>query len=101
MISDVFFFPLYIIEKFLIQKFPVTTSSTFYLSIVFGVLNAVLLLIFNEIIELKCCGFEKDLNKNIEKRKQLEMKLTNSISKDDNSESSDSYFINGNLEEYE
>ena len=101
MISDVFFFPLYIIEKFWIQKFPVTTSSTFYLSIVFGVLNAVLLLIFNEIIELKCCGFEKDLNKNIEKRKQLEMKLTNSISKDDNSESSDSDFINGNLEEYE
>ena len=85
MITDVIFFPFYLIEKFWIQKWPITTSSTFYLSVVFGVLNPVLLLIFNEIIELKCCGLEKDLNKNIEKRKILEMHLINSLIKDDNS----------------
>ena len=73
MISDVFFFPLYFIEKFGIQKFPITTSSTFYLNIIFGIVNTILLLIFNEIIELKFCGIEKDLNKNIEKRGNEDM----------------------------
>ena len=77
MISDVFFFPLYFIEKFGIQKFPITTSSTFYLNIIFGVMNTVLLLIFNEIIELKFCGIEKNLNKNIEKRENIEMDTVN------------------------
>ena len=76
MIADLFFFPLYLIEKFGVQKFPITTSSTFYLNIIFGVLNTVLLLIFNEIIELKFCGCNKDLNKNIEQRKSLEMSDT-------------------------
>ena len=77
MISDVFFFPFYFIEKFGIQKFPITTSSTFYLNIIFGVMNTVLLLIFNEIIELKFCGIEKNLNKNIEKRENIEMDTVN------------------------
>ena len=82
MISDVFFFPLYFIEKFGIQKFPITTSSTFYLNIIFGVLNATLLLIFNEIIEIKCCGIEKNLNKNIEKRENIEMISANFMYKE-------------------
>ena len=73
MISDVFFYPLYYIEKFAVQKFPITTPSSFYLNLIFGILNAILLLIFNEIIELKFCGIEKDLNKNIEKRENMEM----------------------------
>ena len=77
MISDVFFFPLYFIEKFGIQKFPITTSSTFYLNIIFGIVNTLLLLIFNEIIELKFCGIEKNLNKNIEKRENIEMDTVN------------------------
>ena len=84
MISDVIFFPLYLIEKFWAQEFSITTSSTFFLNNIFGVLNPVLLLIFTEIIELKCCGFEKDLNKNIEKRKQLEMHYTDSASASNN-----------------
>ncbi len=86
MISDVFFFPLYFIEKFGIQKFPITTSSTFYLNIIFGVMNTILLLIFNEIIELKFCGIEKDLNKNIEKRENIEMDTVNFIYKNDDND---------------
>ena len=87
MISDVFFYPLYFIEKFGIQKFHITTSSTFYLNIIFGVMNPVLLLIFNEIIELKFCGCEKDLYKNIKKRKNLDMGLFYNIYNDDDNES--------------
>ena len=85
MISDVFFFLLYFMEKFGIQKFPITTSSTFYLNIIFGVMNSILLLIFNEVIELKFCGIEKDLNKNIEKRENIDMFQVNNICKDDDS----------------
>jgi hypothetical protein len=87
MISDVFFFPLYFIEKFGIQKFPITTSSTFYLNIIFGVMNSILLLIFNEVIEIKFCGIEKDLNKNIEKRENMEMDQVYDIYKDDDNDS--------------
>ena len=86
MLADVFFYPLYIMEKFGIQKFPIATASTFYINIIFGVMNTVLLLIFNEIIELKFCGFEKDLNKNIEKRKNLEMDIFYNIYNDDENE---------------
>ena len=89
MIADVFFFPLYFIEKFAVQQFPITTSSTFYLNIIFGIMNATLLLIFNEIIELKCCGFNKNLKKNIEKRKMIEM--NNYARKNDNSEEFESF----------
>ena len=88
MIADVFFYPLYMIEKFWVQKFPITTSSTFYLNIIFGILNATVLLIFNEIIELKCCGLNKNLKKNIEKRKDMEMKFADentNLSEDFNS----------------
>ena len=87
MISDVLFYPLYFIEKFCIQKFHITTSSTFYLNIIFGVMNPVLLLIFNEIIELKFCGCEKELYKNIEKRKNLDMDIFYNIYNDEENES--------------
>ena len=87
MISDILYFPLNFIEKFGIQKFPIATASTFYINIIFGVMNTALLLIFNEIIELKFCGFEKDLNKNIEKRKNLEMDIFYNIYNDEENES--------------
>ena len=51
MIADVFFFTLYFIEKFGVQKFVITTASTFYLNIIFGVLNVFLLIIFNKLLE--------------------------------------------------
>ena len=69
------------LKMYFINKY---TETHFFLNIIFGFLNPVLLLIFTEIIELKCCGFEKDLNKNIEKRKQLEMHYTDSASASNN-----------------
>ena len=99
MISDVFFFPLYFIEKFGVQQFKITTSSTFYLNLFFGVLNPILLLIFNEIIELKFCGIEKDLNKNIKERETIEMNSTkNNFEKDDDDENTDYYIDFDNSE---
>ena len=77
MIADVFYFPFYLIEKFAIQKFPITTSSTFYLNNIFGIVNTILLLIFNEVIEVKFFGVEKDTYKNIDKRQALEIQLMN------------------------
>ena len=95
MISDVFFYPLYYIEKFAIQKFHITTISTFYLNLIVGILNSILLLIFNEIIELKFCGFDKNLIKNIEKRKNLEMNKDNYINKEDDDSGNNSSFNEG------
>lgn len=84
MISDVFYFPLYLIEKFSIQYFPIATSITFYLNSIIGFINTILLLVFNEIIELKLCGISSNMNKNIVKRQNeekivLEMQVTNLI----------------------
>ena len=98
MLSDVIFYPLYLIEKFLVQKFKITTSSTFYLNIIIGVINTVLLLIFNEIIELKFCGFEKDLDKNIEKRKMIEMQNSYSSSNNDDNDCGDNAYDNNDSE---
>ena len=83
MIADIFFFPLYYIEKFAIQDFSITTSSSFYVNLIFGIINPILLLIFNEIIELKFCGIEKNLNKNIDKRRKYEMNHTMDIDDED------------------
>ena len=96
MLADVFFYPLYIMEKFGIQKFPITTSSSFYLNLISGILNAFLLLIFIEIIELKFCGIEKGLNKNIEKRGNLEMSTNNQIFKDDDDDGDYDYDYSNN-----
>ena len=72
MITDVFYFVFYLIEKFVIYKFPISTSTTFFINIIFGFINTILLLLFNEIIELKVFGIEKNLNKNINKRQKDE-----------------------------
>ena len=77
MISDVFYFPLYLVEKFAIQGFPIATSATFYLNSIFGIINTILLLIFNEVIEIKCWDVEKNTNKNIDQRQEQEIQLVN------------------------
>ena len=84
MISDVFYFPLYLIEKFSIQHFPISTSITFYLNSIIGFINTILLLVFNEIIELKFLGISSNMSKNIVKRQNeeklfLEKQATNLI----------------------
>ena len=94
MITDVFYFIFYLIEKFVIYKFPITTSITFFINIILGFINTILLLIFNEIIELKVFGIEKNLNKNINKRQNEEMSLIelqiNNIKKNNNIEEDNS-----------
>ena len=72
MITDIFYFIFYLIEKFVIYKIPISTSITFYINTIFGIINTILLLIFNEIIEIKLCGIEKNFNKNIYKRQMDE-----------------------------
>jgi hypothetical protein len=62
-------------------------------------MNALLLLIFIEIIELKFCGIEKDLNKNIKERETIEMNSTkNNFEKDDDDENTDYYIDFDNSE---
>jgi hypothetical protein len=77
MITDVFCFPLYIIEKMPIEKFGISTSITFYLNTIFGIVNTILLLIFNEIIQFKILDIDKNTNTNIDQRQEMEMELLN------------------------
>ena len=77
MIADVFSFPFYLIEKFIIQHFPISTSATFYLNTIFGVINAISLLIFNEIISFKFCHVDQNMKKNIDERQEIEIQLLN------------------------
>ena len=68
MITDILYFPLYCIERFAIQRFIVSTKDTFIINIIIYVINAILMLIFNEILELNFCGLNTYLRKNIIKR---------------------------------
>ena len=68
MITDIIYFPFYIMEKFLIQQFPITTMSTFFINSLLGFINAFLMLIFNEILECKFCKLNYNIKKNINKR---------------------------------
>ena len=44
---------------------------------IFGIVSAVLLLIFNEVIQFKVLDIDKDTNKNIDQRQEMEMHLLN------------------------
>ena len=73
MITDIFYFPLYCIERFSVQNFKISTVDTFYINVLIGVINTILMLIFNEILELNFCGCNKYLRKNIIRRESLEI----------------------------
>ena len=75
MITDIIYFPLYCIERFWIEGFTISTKSTFYLNTLFGFINTFLVLIFNEILECKFWGLDKNLKKNISKRQDNELKI--------------------------
>ena len=77
MITDIFCFPLYLVEKMPIQKFGISTSSSFYLNTIFGIVSTILLLIFNEIIQFKILNIDKNTNKNIDQRQEIEIQLLN------------------------
>ena len=72
MITDIIYFPLYCIERFAVQKFKISTFDSFILNILVGIINTILMLIFNEILELNFCGFNKHLRKNIINREENE-----------------------------
>ena len=74
MITDIIFFPLYCIERFLVEKFSISTKSTFYINAWLGLINSILMLIFNEILECKFWGLDTNLKKNINKRQEEELK---------------------------
>ena len=73
MIADIIYFPLYCIERFAVQKFKISTFDSFILNILVGIINTILMLIFNEILELNFCGFNKHLRKNIINREENEI----------------------------
>ena len=75
MITDIIYFPFYFIEKFWVQKFHITTYSSFFLNISLGFINFFLMLIFNEILECKFWGLDINLKKNINKRQDDELNL--------------------------
>ena len=73
MITDIIFFPPYCIERFFVQKFPISTKSTFFINGILGFINTFLMLIFNEILECKFWGLDTNLKKNINKRQAEEL----------------------------
>jgi hypothetical protein len=75
MIVDIIYFPFYLIEKFYFQQFWISTPSTFYLNASLGFINVFLMLIFNEILECKFWGLDRNLKKNINKRQDDEINL--------------------------
>ena len=72
MISDIIYFPFYIIERFIIQNFEISNNKSFCLNISSGITNVFMILIFNEILECKFWGLNQNLVKNIYKRQKEE-----------------------------
>ena len=72
MITDIICFPLYCLERFVIQHFIISTIDTFFINVFISLINSILMLIFNEILELNFCGLNKFLRKNIINREKTE-----------------------------
>ena len=75
MMVDLIYFPFYCIERFSIQKFSIFRIDSFIYNAYIGILNTIFMLIFNEILECKFWGLNKDLNKNINLRQNTELTL--------------------------
>ena len=87
MITDIIYFPLYCIERFAVQQFKISTFDTFILNSFIGVINLIMMLIFNEILELNFCGLNKHLRKNIINREENEaLELITTGNNDNNPE---------------
>ena len=72
MISDLIYFPLYAIERFAIQDFTISNFWSFVLNFTIGLLNVLLMLVFNEILECKFLGLDYNLKSNINKRQSID-----------------------------
>ena len=83
MITDIIYFPLYCMERFWVQKFNISTKSTFYFNTLLGFINSFLMLIFNEILECKFWGLDTNIKKNIHERQNEETRISNSVNYED------------------
>ena len=68
MITDIIYFPFYVIERFAIEGLTITTLITFIINSLLGFINLFLMLMFIEILECNCCGLNRNLVKYIIKR---------------------------------
>ena len=84
MITDIIYFPFYIIERFAIQNFGISIITSFIWNISLGVVNLIMILIFNEILECKFWGLNENFAKNINER-QKEEYLDDNIEKENDS----------------
>ena len=89
MITDIFCFPLYCLERFVIQNFNISTKDTFFINISITIINTILMLVFNEILELNFCGLNKNLRKNIIYRQNSETSNILIVSDDNASDDGD------------
>ena len=72
MLSDLIYFPLYTIERFAIQDFSISNIGSFIANFIIGLINVLLMLIFNEILECKFFGLDRNLTKNINLRQNVD-----------------------------
>ena len=72
MITDIIFFPFYCIERFGVQKFGISTPKSFFFNITMGSANFLLMLVFNELLELKFWKLNENFVVNIDKRQQMD-----------------------------
>ena len=91
MITDILYFLLYLIERFAIQHFIVSTKDSFVINNIIYVINAILMLVFNEILELNFWGLNTNLRKNIILREKQDKanEIVKTNNDDNSSESSD------------
>ena len=89
MITDIFCFPLYCFERFVIQNFNISTIDTFFINVSISIINTILMLVFNEILELNFCGLNKNLRKNIIYRHNSETSNILIVSDDNASDDGD------------
>ncbi len=68
MITDIIYFPFYVIERFAIEGLTISTLITFIINSLLGFINLFLMLMFIEILECNCCGLNRNLVKYIIKR---------------------------------
>ena len=68
MLSELIYFPLYLIERFAIQKLGLSNYWSFVINFIIGAINVLLMLVFNEILECKFWGLNVNLKRNINKR---------------------------------
>ena len=76
MITDIIYFPLYIIERFAIEGFGISTLITFIINSLLGFINLFLMLMFIEILECNFFGLNKNLVKYIIKRQEEDYLLS-------------------------